>query len=71
MKTTEVAAPKPPPPARRSPGRVQFNHRILADRDRLLQKYKNKHETTMQAILDQMVDEYLERRGLLPPKDAQ
>jgi hypothetical protein len=61
----QAEVPPPPPPNRRSPGRVQFNHRIKADRDRLLQKYKNKHGTTMQAIVDQMVDEYLERRGLL------
>lgn len=61
--------PPPPPPTRRGPGRVQFNHRILPDRDRLLQKYKNKHDTTMQKIVDQMVDEYLDRRGLLPKDD--
>lgn len=64
--STPVADAPPPPPMKRSPGRVQFNHRIRADRDRLLQKYKNKHETSMQAIVDQMVDEYLGRRGLLP-----
>ncbi|WP_410597815.1 hypothetical protein [Amycolatopsis sp. lyj-23] len=62
----ETPQAPPPPPTRRSPGRVQFNHRIRADRDRLLQKYKNKHETSMQAIVDQMVDEYLSARGLLP-----
>jgi len=46
--------------------RVQFNHRILTDRQELLDRYKNEHGTTMQAIVDQMVDEYLDRRGLLP-----
>jgi hypothetical protein len=48
---------------------VQFNHRILSDRDKILQKYKTKHGATMQAIVDQMVDEYLDRRGLLPKPD--
>lgn len=61
-----VDASAPPPPARQRELRVQFNHRILSDRDRILQRYKNKHGATMQAIVDQMVDEYLERRGLLP-----
>jgi hypothetical protein len=62
--TTDV--PTPPPPARQQNLRAQFNHRILADREKLLQKYKQRHSTTMQAIVDQMVDEYLTRRGLLP-----
>uniref|UniRef100_UPI003F49373B hypothetical protein n=1 Tax=Amycolatopsis sp. CA-151526 TaxID=3239921 RepID=UPI003F49373B len=55
-----------PPPAKSRDVRVQFNHRILPDRDRLLQEYKVTSKTTMQAIVDQMVDEYLARRGLLP-----
>lgn len=62
--------PPPPPPARSREARVQFNHRILEKRDRVLQKYKQRHGTTMQAIVDQMVDEYLERRGLLPKDDS-
>jgi hypothetical protein len=61
----------PPPPARQRELRVQFNHRILSDRDRILQKYKTKHGATMQAIVDQMVDEYLDRRGLLPKPDQE
>lgn len=63
--TTAESAP-PPPPAKPREVRVQFNHRILSDRDRILQQYKQDHRTTMQAIVDQMVDEYLQRRGLLP-----
>jgi hypothetical protein len=66
VQTTTVEDKPPPPPARPREARVQFNHRILADRDRVLQKYKQRHDTTMQAIVDQMVDEYLGRRGLLP-----
>jgi primosomal protein N'' len=50
---------------------VQFNHRIFSDRDKILQDYKTKHGTTMQAIVNQMVDEYLERRGLLPQDDEE
>lgn len=71
--TADGGSPPPPPPARRSAGRVQFNHRIRADRDKLLQKYKNKHGSTMQGLVDQMVDEYLQRRGLLPkhPTDSE
>lgn len=61
----EASTPAPPPAKPRAP-RVQFNHRMLADRDDLLQSYKQAHNTTMQAIVDQMVDEYLTRRGLLP-----
>lgn len=63
--TTAEEAP-PPPPARQREARVQFNHRILMDRQELLDQYKAAHGTTMQAIVDQMVDEYLDRRGLLP-----
>jgi hypothetical protein len=66
VQTAVVETPPPPPPARQREPRVQFNHRILEKRDRVLQKYKQRHGTTMQAIVDQMVDEYLERRGLLP-----
>lgn len=65
---TVEAAPAPPPKAP-AEARVQFNNRIKPDRRRILDRYQRKHNTTMQAIVDQMVDEYLERRGLLP-KDA-
>lgn len=45
---------------------MQFNHRILLDRHEVLESYKAEHGATWQAIVDQMVDEYLLRRGLLP-----
>lgn len=62
---TVDTAPAPPPKAP-AEARVQFNNRIKPDRRRVLDRYQRKHNTTMQAIVDQMVDEYLERRGLLP-----
>lgn len=57
----------PPPPGRQREARVQFNHRILMDRHEVLEGYKATHGATWQAIVDQMVDEYLTRRGLLEP----
>lgn len=49
---------------------MQFNHRILLDRHEVLERYKAEHGATWQGIVDQMVDEYLARRGLLPePSD--
>lgn len=55
----------PPPPGKEPPARVQMNTRILGDRERLLRKYQRQHGVTRQAVVDQMVDEYLQRRGLL------
>ena len=60
----------PPPPGRQREARVQFNHRILMDRHEVLESYKTEHGATWQGIVDQMVDEYLARRGLLPDADA-
>lgn len=56
----------PPPPTREVIGRVQLNARIPADRMRALKRYQHKHGVTVQALVDQMVEEYLARRGLLP-----
>lgn len=67
---TETDLP-PPPPAREPVGRVQFNQRILSDRRKSLDKYRRQHGATWQGLFDQMVDEYLERRGLLPPTTEQ
>lgn len=55
----------PPPPAKEPAARVQMNTRILADRDKRLRRYQRKYGVTRQAVVDQMVDEYLRRRGLL------
>ncbi len=55
----------PPPPAKEPEARVQMNTRILADRDKRLRRYQRKYGVTRQAVVDQMVDEYLRRRGLL------
>ena len=63
--TAESGQP-PPPPSREPEARVQFNQRIKGDRRRVLDKYRRQHGSTWQAVFDQMVDEYLERRGLLP-----
>lgn len=61
----------PPPPGRQREARVQFNHRILMDRHEVLEGYKAEHGATWQGIVDQMVDEYLARRGLLPNDSAE
>jgi len=62
----QESAPSPPPP-REPEGRTQMNARVRVDRMRALKKYQHQHRTTFQAVVDQMVDEYLQRRGLLPP----
>lgn len=59
----------PPPPSREPVGRTQMNARVRVDRMRALKKYQHEHQATLQAVVDQMVDEYLERRGLLPPPE--
>jgi hypothetical protein len=56
----------PPPPSKEVVGRVQLNARIPADQMRALKRYQHKHGVTVQALVDQMVTEYLGRRGLLP-----
>lgn len=63
--TPAVVEEAPPPPGRTKEARVQFNHRVLMDRHEILDRYKTQHGATWQAIVDQMVDEYLTRRGLL------
>lgn len=42
-----------------------MNTRVFADRDQRLRDYQRRHGVTRQAVVDQMVDEYLTRRGLL------
>ncbi|WP_141566420.1 hypothetical protein [Pseudonocardia sp. N23] len=72
-KETGVASPTldqaPPPPARDPIPRVQFNQRIRGDRRKALDLYRRQYGSTWQAVFDQMVDEYLDRRGLLPPEE--
>lgn len=63
--TPTVESAPAPPPAKSPEARVQFNNRIKPDRRHILDRYQRRHNTTMQAIVDQMVDEYLERRGLM------
>lgn len=63
--------PAPPPPTRESEGRVQMSTRIRVDRMQALKKYQHHHHATFQAVVDQMVDEYLGRRGLLFSNGAQ
>ena len=62
----QESAPSPPP-SREPEGRTQMNARVRVDRMRALKKYQHQHQATFQAVIDQMVDEYLQRRGLLPP----
>lgn len=60
--TTEAPAP---PPKRQPEARVQMNVRIRAERDKILHSDERQHGASRQAVVDQMVDEYLQRRGLL------
>ncbi|UKD50748.1 hypothetical protein L3Q65_00035 (plasmid) [Amycolatopsis sp. FU40] len=61
-----TAVEAPPPPTREPEGRTQMNARVRVNRMKALKKYQHQHRSTLQAVVDQMVDEYLERRGLLP-----
>lgn len=67
--STAVEESAPPPPTREPEGRTQMNARVRVNRMKALKKYQHQHRATLQAVVDQMVDEYLERRGLLPPED--
>jgi hypothetical protein len=62
-----VVTDAPAPPTRELKGRVPLSARIPVDRMKLLKRYQHKYGATFQAVIDQMVDEYLERRNLLPP----
>lgn len=53
-----------PPPKRRPRPRVQMNVRIDAEDDSDLRAYEEKHGASRQAVVDQMIREYLQRRGL-------
>lgn len=65
-----VSDPAPPPASSEPVGRTQMNARVLTDRFRVLKRYQRAHGATLQAVVDQMVDEYLRRRGLWPPSDS-
>lgn len=66
MQALEDRPTAPPPPASKSAARVPLNTRILAEHDDELRAYQAEHGATRQAVVDQMVAEYLERRGRLP-----
>lgn len=70
--TTETVTPEvpPPPPVNEPPPRVPMNVRILVEHDRALRTYQRKHTATRQAVIDQALTEYLERRGLLASNHA-
>ena len=59
--------PAPPPPAVSSTeGRVGLNTRIPKSWDDALRAYQAQHGSNRQKVVDQMVREYLERRGIFP-----
>lgn len=63
LASTDPAAPAPPP--RRTPEqREQFNVRAKPEHKAALERYRYEHDTTIQNIFDQMVDEYCARRGI-------
>lgn len=53
------------PPRKEIVGRVQWNLRLLPEHMEKVRGYQRKYGVTLQAIADQMVTEYLDRRGLI------
>uniref|UniRef100_UPI003F49502B hypothetical protein n=1 Tax=Amycolatopsis sp. CA-290885 TaxID=3239925 RepID=UPI003F49502B len=67
---TVTTEKEPAPPRTREPrGRTQMNARVLTTHFKALKRYQHKHGATLQAVVDQMVAEYLDSRGLLPDED--
>lgn len=56
-------APPPPPPARSRHTREQFNSKIRVDLRARLNAFVERHESTLQGVLEASLDEYMERRG--------
>lgn len=58
----DVDAPPPPPAARRHP-REQLNTKIRVDLRGRLDGFVERHDSTLQGVLEAALDEYMARRG--------
>jgi hypothetical protein len=56
------AVPPPPPSARRHP-REQFNSKIRVDLRARLNAFVERHDSTLQGVLEAALDEYMARRN--------
>ena len=54
--------PPPPPAARRQP-REQLNTKIRVDLRQRLNTFVERHDSTLQGVLEAALDEYMSRRG--------
>lgn len=54
--------PAPPPAARRHP-REQFNSKVRVDLRARLDAFVQRHDSTLQGVLEAALDEYMARRG--------
>jgi hypothetical protein len=61
--TVEEAALPPPPPAPRRHSREQFNTKIRIDLRARLDAFVERHQSTLQGVLEAALDEYMARRG--------
>jgi hypothetical protein len=58
----DVGVPPPPPAARRHP-REQLNTKIRVDLRARLNGFVERHDSTLQGVLEAALDEYMTRRG--------
>jgi hypothetical protein len=55
--------PPPPPPAARRYPREQLNTKIRVDLRQRMNAFVERHESTLQGVLEAALDEYMARRG--------
>lgn len=60
-------ADAPPPPMESRPERRPAGYQIRADLDDAVRRYQTQTGAQRKAIIDQALEEYLERRGLWSP----
>lgn len=53
----------PPPPAARRTSREQLNTKIRVDLRQRLSMFVERHDSTLQGVLEAALDEYMSRRG--------
>jgi hypothetical protein len=58
----DVATPAPPPATRRH-SREQLNTKIRVDLRQRLNQFVERHDSTVQGVLEAALDEYMARRG--------
>jgi hypothetical protein len=58
-----VETPLPPPPAPKRQSREQLNTKIRVDLRGRLNAFVERHDSTLQGVLEAALDEYMARRG--------